>query len=131
MLDKVVNGGFALVYGPESIERVWFFGPQPESAYGWLSGLLAYKETFKKDGSTSIANTQSVKEPEQISNEIIWVRGQSWGPATAALEVGGYQTKIGTASQYTQIQYTDASLRKYGLPSAVVLAAPYDIAGLE
>ncbi len=130
LLDKEVNGGFALVYGPESIERVWFFGPQPESDYGWLSGLLAIKEIIKKDGSTSIANTQYVKEPEQISTEIIYVRGQSWGPAAAALEVGGYQTKIGTASQYTQIQFTDPALRKYGLPSGVVVAAPYDIASL-
>ncbi len=128
-MDKEVNGGYTDVYGPESIERVWFFGPQPESAYGWLAGLLAFKDIYKQDGSASVANQQYIKDVEIISNDHIYVRGHDWGQAAAALEVGGYQTKVGEASYYRHVHYGDAALRKYGLPSGIIMAAPYEITG--
>lgn len=128
VVDKELNGGYALVYGPHSIERAWFFGPQPESAYGWYAGLMAFEETFKMDGSACVATSQFVKDPEPVSTDLIIVRGASWGPATAALEVGGYQMKIGTPSHYNVVQY-NGDPRKNGLATEMAVVAPYDVGG--
>ena len=98
-------------------------GLQDNADEGWRAGNLAYKATY--DGVDMIAYSQQAADAEQISNEHIFVRGRSWGTAKAILQTGGFQGKIGDCGQYTDIQYTNATLRKYGLSSGILVSSPY------
>lgn len=119
-----VNAGYTTVIGPATTQQAWFFGPDSQTE-GWRAGTMAYQLTLDAGVTTSMS--QQYLRGEQISNEDINYRGNSWGKAQAILEVGSYQMKNGDCPHLTEINYTNPALRQYGLPSDMIAYSTYNV----